>query len=200
MPYISLDGYGKLLFWEWDEVLRENCPQGAMTEHMSLKSPYSIFHETKQNVYGPLSGVVPAPVHHFHSGAEWFCRPCCAHSRDWTLRMRLESDWRTAREWSECSAPVRFLWLRKHCMICLKIMRREKRATGNDETLWYSLEGDGKDLEKQLTVFSTRKAEDHMLRITLLDLFQLFLISIVCKWNKVFHYLSSSTEQGSHWF
>ena len=47
--------------------------------------------------------------------------------------------------------------------------------------LWYSLERDERDLEKQLMVFSKRKAEDHMLRITLLDLFQLFLISIVCK-------------------
>lgn len=81
-------------------------------------------------------------------------------------------------------------------MIWLKIMGRKK--TGNDESLWYSLERDERDLEKQLTVFSTRKAEDHMLTITLLDLFQLFLISIVCKWNKAFHYLSSSTEQGSH--
>lgn len=81
-------------------------------------------------------------------------------------------------------------WLRKRRMIWLNIMGRKKRATGNDETLWCSLEGDERNLEKQLRVFSTRKAEDHMLRITLLDLFQLFLISIVCKWNKALHYLS----------
>lgn len=171
---------------------RENCPQGAMTQGLvNLESPYSIFYETKQNrIFHAPSGVVPAPIHHFHSRAEWFCRPCCAHSSDWMLRMRLESDWEQQENGLGALDQWGSYWLRKRRMIWLNIMGRKKRATGNDETLWCSLEGDERNLEKQLRVFSTRKAEDHMLRITLLDLFQLFLISIVCKWNKALHYLS----------
>lgn len=45
------------------------------------------------------------------------------------------------------------------------------------------------------------KLKDHMLSVTLLDLFQLFLISIVCKWNKAFSLsYHSSTGQGSQLF
>lgn len=94
-----------------------------------------------------------------------------------------------------------FYLLKKHRMIGLKFMgkkRKKWRVMKFWGVVWRGMREPGKATDS----FSQReKLKDHMLSITLLDLFQLFLISIVCKWNKAFSLsYHSSTGQGSQLF
>lgn len=94
-----------------------------------------------------------------------------------------------------------FYLLKKHHMIGLKFMGKKRKKWSVMKfwgVVWRGMREPGKAADSSS---QWEKLKDHMLSITLLDLFQLFLISIVCKWNKAFSLsYHSSTGQGSQLF